>query len=130
MKDGIPLVMVLHSDVDLLPRLYRLLLESGCRVATYSSPWAARDFAESERPDAILTSVGFPGLEELAVVHLLREASPASHIIALTPPASWASAEDAFASGADAVWTGSPPFESAIRVLRDALEARCAATPG
>jgi DNA-binding response OmpR family regulator len=117
-----PQVMVLDSEVDALPRLYRLLSDRGCRVATYSSPWAACKYAATEKPDAILTSVGFAGCEGLEIVRLLREASPASRILAFAPLDQWPSLVDSVNAGADALLSKPHRGDEVLRLLHDVIE--------
>jgi DNA-binding response OmpR family regulator len=114
--------MVLDSEVDALPPLYRLLSDLGCRVATYSSPWAACQYAAVEKPDAILTSIGFPGCEGLEIVRLLREASPKSRIIAIAPVAQWSSLRDSSDVGADALLSKPHKDDEVLLRLHEVLE--------
>jgi DNA-binding response OmpR family regulator len=114
--------MVLDSEVDALPPLYRLLSNRGCRVATYTSPWGASQYASTEKPDAILTSIGFPGCEGLEIVHLLKVASPGSRIIVLAPVDQWSSLGDMGETGADALLRKPLQIEEVLRCLHDIIE--------
>lgn len=80
-----PHVMALNSDVDVLSRLYRILTEAGCRTATYSSAAAACRYAEVEMPDAILTTMDYPGYARLQIVQDLRAVCPETRILVLAP---------------------------------------------
>lgn len=130
MMENSPRVMVLDSDVKALPRLYRLLAGQGIPVATYSSPWPACRYAETEKPDAILTSIGFPGCEGAEIVRLLRAASPGSQIIVLAAEEEWPRLASAGSARADAVLGKPHQDEAVLQLVRRSLEARLVdATP-
>jgi DNA-binding response OmpR family regulator len=122
MMETCPRVMVLDSEVDALPPLYRLLSDRGCRVATYSSPWAACQYAAAEKPDAIFTSIGFPGCEGLDIVRLLREASPQSRIIVFASADQWPGIGDAADAGADTLLSKPAKDEEVLRRLHGVFE--------
>src|SRR6185503_5533939 len=112
-------VMVLDSDVELLSPLYRLLSNRGCRVATYSSPWGAFDYAEEETPDAILTSLDFPGFYGMEIVRRLRQASSDSRIIVLSPEDRLVSPEEVRDAGGDAKVSKSLLGEQLLPLFRN-----------
>jgi PleD family two-component response regulator len=114
MMESSPRVLILNSKVDALSRLFRVLSERGCRVATYTSPWGACDYAAAEQPDAILTSLGFRGCEGLEIVRLLRKASRRSRIIAFAPDGGGIRPGDAADAGADAFLRTTPLQEEIL----------------
>lgn len=124
MIDLRPCVMVLNSDVDVLPPLYHLLSTLGVRVATYSSPWAACEYAATEKPEAILTSIGFPGCEGGEIVRLLREASPESRILVLATDEQRPGFLHPASAKADGILRSPHRDEEVLRRLRVVLEGR------
>jgi DNA-binding response OmpR family regulator len=122
MMDMCPSVLILDSQAAVLPPLHRLLSNRGCRVATYSSPWKAVQDASIEKPDAILTSAGFPGIEGLGIIRLLRKASPRSWIIVMVPIDQCPTLGEAADAGVDAILRKPHQDEEVLRRLHDILE--------
>ena len=121
MKLDRPRVMVLDADPESLASHYRLLKDRGFEVATYSAPAPACGYAAEEKPDAILTSSGFPGCDGLDVVRRLKEASPQSHIMLFASPDKWPSLGEAARAGAEVLLPEAQGSDAVLKHLEDAI---------
>jgi DNA-binding NarL/FixJ family response regulator len=113
--------MVLDADPESLASHFRLLSDRGFRVATYSSPGPAFDYAASERPDAILTALRFPECDGMTAVRRLREASPRSRILVRVSQNERSSAGEAARAGAEVLVSGATGSEEILRRIEDAV---------
>jgi len=116
-----PRVMVLDADPESLALHYRLLKDRGFEVATYSAPAPACGYAAEEKPDAILTSFGFPEWDGLDVVRRLKEASPHSHIMLIASSGNWPSLGEAARAGAEVLLPEAQGSDAVLRHLEDAI---------
>lgn len=121
MRDERPRVMVLDADPESLASHYRLLTDRGFRVATYSAPAPACDWAAEEKPDAILTAPGFPEGDGLEVVRRLKEASPQSHIMLFSRPGKGPSLGEAARAGAEVLLPEAQGSDAVLRHLEEAI---------
>jgi DNA-binding NarL/FixJ family response regulator len=113
--------MVLDADPDSLASQYRMLTDRGFWVATFSAPSPACGYAAEEKPDAILTGVGFPEGDGLDVVRRLKEASPQSHILVMANPEQWPPLGEAARAGAEVLLSESQGSDALLRHLEDAI---------
>ncbi len=119
-------VLIVDDDRDMLSMLERLIRKKfRCEVKTAPSGESAWGIIADWRPDMVLTDVKMPGMDGLALLAKIKEASPATAVIMMTGHGTVESAISALKNGAyDFI---QKPFdnEHLLHTLRRCLERLC-----
>lgn len=93
-------ILVVDDDDNLRRLLEAVLLEGGYAVATSSSAEEALDMSATKAFDLVITDIGLPGMDGLAMMQVMKEQRPEVQMIVMTAAASRESAQIAFSAGA------------------------------
>ena len=97
-------VMIVDDDPYILQAVGKFLQTKGLNVVTMNDPEQAYHFAETKKPDLIISDVAMPGLDGFTLLKGLKDNKATSSIplILLTATDKIADVEKGFASGAQA----------------------------
>jgi CheY-like chemotaxis protein len=104
--DGVPpalqrRVLVVDDEPDMLVNIARILRRGPYACVTAASGEEALALLDREQPDLILTDLRMPGMDGFALLRALRRMSTPIPVIVFTAYATEATAQEAFAIGAN-----------------------------